>query len=85
MMSSMACACLVLLPVTLHSVSGMTSAVWSHPVLSICYTEHSSYHGAVLSDHIISVTMFRSGQLSRCCTVETNCSGLHVCKRFSNA
>jgi hypothetical protein len=63
----------------------MASAAWSGPVLSLWCTEHGSSHGAVLSDHITTVAMSRSGQLGRCCTIETHCSGIHVCSRFSNA
>jgi hypothetical protein len=59
-------------------MSCTTSAVWSHPVLSLCCTEHGPYHGAVLLGHITSVAMSRSGQLGRRCTIELHCSGLHV-------
>jgi hypothetical protein len=54
------------------------SAVWSRPVLSLCCIEHGPYRGVVLSDHITSVAMSRSGQLGRRCTIEPHCSGLHV-------
>jgi hypothetical protein len=50
-------------------MSCTASAAWSHPVLLLCCTEHGSYHGTILSGHITSVAMFRSGQLGRCCTV----------------
>jgi hypothetical protein len=66
-------------------MSCTTSAAWSRPVLSLCCTEHGLYHGAVLSGRITSVAMFRNGQLGQHCTVETHCSGLHVCRCFSNA
>jgi hypothetical protein len=66
-------------------ISCMASAAWSYPVLSLCYTEHDPYHGAILSGRITSVAMCRSGQLGRHCTVGTHCSGLHVHMRFSNA
>jgi hypothetical protein len=85
MMSLKAWTCLILLPVTLHSVSDTTSAAWSRPVLSLCCTEHGPYRDVILSGRITSVAMSRSGQLGRRCTVETHCSGLHVCRRFSNA
>jgi hypothetical protein len=52
------------------------SAAWSHPVSSPCYTEHGQRCGVVLSGHIITVVMSRSGQLNLCCTVEPNCSGM---------
>jgi hypothetical protein len=52
------------------------SAAWSHHVSSPCYTEHGQRYGAVLSDRITTVAMFRSGQLCMCCTVEPNCSGM---------
>jgi hypothetical protein len=61
------------------------SAAWSRPVLSLCCTEHGPSRGNVLSGHITSVAMSRSGQLGRCCTVETHCNDLHVYKCFSNA
>jgi hypothetical protein len=59
-------------------MSCTTSAVWSRPVLSLCYTEHGQCCGAVLSGRITTVAMSRSGQLGLRCTVEPNCSGLHV-------
>jgi hypothetical protein len=55
-----------------------TSAAWSHPVLSLCCTEHGQHHGAVLSDRITTVAMSRSGQLGQRCTVEPHYSSLHV-------
>jgi hypothetical protein len=66
-------------------MSCMTPAAWSRPVLSLCCTEYGPSHGAVLSGHITSVAMYRSGQLGRRCTIEMHCSGLHVCRCFSNA
>jgi hypothetical protein len=50
-----------------------------------CSTEHILYRGAVMSGRITAVTMSRSGQLGRRYTVGMHCSGLHVCRRFSNA
>jgi hypothetical protein len=52
-------------------MSYMASAMWSHPVLSLCYIEHSSYHDVVMSGHITSVVISRSDHLGRCCTVES--------------
>jgi hypothetical protein len=66
-------------------MSCTVSAVWSHPILSLCYTEHNPSHGAVLSGRITFVAMSKSDQLDRHCTVEMHCSDLHVCRRFSNA
>jgi hypothetical protein len=57
-------------------MSCTTSAAWSRPVSSPCYTEHGQRCGAVLSGRITTVAMSRSGQLGICCTVEPNCSGL---------
>jgi hypothetical protein len=57
-------------------MSCTTSASWSRPVSSPCYTEHGQRCGAILSGRITTVAMSRSGQLSLCCTVEPNCSGL---------
>jgi hypothetical protein len=57
-------------------ISCTTSAVWSRPVSSPCYTEHGQRCGAVLSGHITTVAMSRSGQLGLRCTVEPNCSGM---------
>jgi hypothetical protein len=39
------------------------SVAWSHLVLSLCCTEHGPYYGVILSGHITSVAMSRSGQL----------------------
>jgi hypothetical protein len=66
-------------------MSYTTSAAWSHPVLSLCCIEHGPSRGAILSGRITSVAMSTNGQLGRCCTVESHCSGIHVCRRFSNA
>jgi hypothetical protein len=66
-------------------MSCTTPAVWSHPVLSLCCTEHGSSRGAVLSCHITIVVMSRSGQLAQRYTVGMHCSVLHVCRYFSNA
>jgi hypothetical protein len=49
-----------------------TSAVWSRPASSPCYTEHGQCCGAVLSGRITTVVMFRSDQLGLRCTVESN-------------
>jgi hypothetical protein len=57
-------------------MSYTVSAAWSHPVSSPCYTEHGQRCGAVLSGCITTVAMSRSGQLSLCCSVEPNCSGI---------
>jgi hypothetical protein len=57
-------------------MSCTTSAAWSHHVSSPCYTEHGQRCGAVLSGHITTVAMSRSGQLCLRCTVESNCSGM---------
>jgi hypothetical protein len=61
------------------------SAAWNRPVLSLCCIEHGPSRDVVLSGHITAVAMSRSGQLDRRCTVGMHCSGLHVCRRFSNA
>jgi hypothetical protein len=61
------------------------SAAWSRPILSLCCTESGSSRGAVLSGRITTIAMFRSDQLGRCCIVGMHCSGLHVCRRLSNA
>jgi hypothetical protein len=42
-------------------MSCMASTAWSRPVLSLCCTEYGTYHGAILSGHIISIAMSRSG------------------------
>jgi hypothetical protein len=57
-------------------MSCTTLAAWSRIVSSPCYTEHGQRCGAVLSDRITTVAMFRNGQLSLRCIVELNCSGM---------
>jgi hypothetical protein len=57
-------------------MSCTTSAIWSRPVSSPCYTEHGQRCGAVLMGRITIVAMSRSSQLGLCCTVEPNCSGM---------
>jgi hypothetical protein len=57
-------------------MSCTASAAWSHHVSSPCYTEHGQHCGAVLSDCITTVAMYRSGQLGLRCSVEPNCSGM---------
>jgi hypothetical protein len=57
-------------------ISCTTSAAWSRPVSSPCYTEHGQCCGAVLSGRITTVAMFKSGQLGLRCTVELNYSGM---------
>jgi hypothetical protein len=59
-------------------MSYMAPAAWSSLVLSICCTEHGPSRGAVLSGHINTVAISRSGQLGRRYTIEPHCSGLHV-------
>jgi hypothetical protein len=66
-------------------ISYTTPAAWSRLVLSFCCTEHGPSRGVMLSGHITTVVMYMSGQMGRRCTVGTHCSGLHVCKHFSNA
>jgi hypothetical protein len=55
-----------------------TLATWSRHVLSFCCTEYDQRCGAVLSGRITTVAMSRSGQLGLRCTVEPNCSSMHV-------
>jgi hypothetical protein len=59
-------------------MSCTTLAAWSHPVLSLCYIEHGPSYGVILLGHITIVAMSRSDQLGRRCTIEPQCSGLHV-------
>jgi hypothetical protein len=59
-------------------MSCTTSAEWSRPVSSPCYTKHGQRCGAVLSGHITTVAMSRSGQLGLRCTIEPNCSGMYT-------
>jgi hypothetical protein len=40
------------------------SAAWSHPVLSLCCTEHGSSRDAILLGHITAVAMYKSDQLT---------------------
>jgi hypothetical protein len=57
-------------------MSCTASVAWSCLVLSLCCTEPGPSRGAVLSGHITTVFMSRSGELGLCCTVELNCSDL---------
>jgi hypothetical protein len=57
-------------------MSCTTSAAWSGHISSPCYTEHGQRCGAILSGHITTIAMSRSGQLGLRRTVELNCSGL---------
>jgi hypothetical protein len=49
----------------------MSSTAWAHLILSPATrcTEHCQRRGAVLSGHITTVVVFRSGQLGRYCTI----------------
>jgi hypothetical protein len=60
-------------------MSCTTLAAWSRPVSSPCYTEYGQRCGVILSGHITTVAMSRSGQLGLHCTIEPNCSGLSAC------
>jgi hypothetical protein len=60
------------------------SAAWNRPILSLCCIEPGPSRDAIMSGYITILAMFRSGQLTRHCTVGTHCSGLHVCSRLSN-
>jgi hypothetical protein len=60
-------------------MSCTTSAVWSRPVSSPCYTEHGQRCCAILLGRIITVAISKSGQLGLRCTVEPNCSGMSAC------
>jgi hypothetical protein len=51
-------------------MSCTTSAAWSHPVSSPCYTKHSQRCGSILSDRINTVAMSMSDQLGLHCTIE---------------
>jgi hypothetical protein len=66
-------------------ISCTVSAVWSHPILSLCCSEHGPSRDAILLSHTTTIAMSRSGQLGRRCTVRRHCSSLHVCRRLSNA
>jgi hypothetical protein len=57
-------------------MSCTTSAVWSRPVSSPCYTEYGQHCGAILSGRITTVVMSKSGQLCLRCIVKPNCSDL---------
>jgi hypothetical protein len=57
-------------------MSCTTSAAWSHPISSPCYTEHGQCCGVILSGRITTVVISRCGQLRLCCTVEPNCGGM---------
>jgi hypothetical protein len=59
-------------------MSYTTSTAWSRPVSSPCYTKHGQRRDAVLSGRITTVTMSKSDQLGRCCTVELNYSDMSV-------
>jgi hypothetical protein len=59
-------------------MSCTASTAWSHPVLSLCCTEHGPYRSAILSGRITSIVISMSGKLGRRCTIEPHCSGLHV-------
>jgi hypothetical protein len=50
-------------------ISCAASVVWSHHVLSHCCTEHGHRRGVVLLGRITIVTISKSGQLGRWCTV----------------
>jgi hypothetical protein len=60
-------------------MSYTTSAAWSRPVSSPCYTEHGQRCGAVLSGRITTVAISRSGQLDLRCIIEPNCSDMSTC------
>jgi hypothetical protein len=57
-------------------MSCMASAAWSRPISSPCCTKHGQRHGAILSSHITTVAMSRSGQLGLRCTIQLNYSGM---------
>jgi hypothetical protein len=57
-------------------MSCTVSAAWSRHISSLYFIEHGQCRGAVLSIRIITVAISRSGQLSRCCTVEPHYSGM---------
>jgi hypothetical protein len=57
-------------------MSRTTSTAWSRPVLLLCCTEHGQHCGAILSGHITTVAMSKSGQLGLRCTIELNYSGM---------
>jgi hypothetical protein len=53
-------------------ISCITSVAWSHPILSLCCTEHGSSRGAVLSGHITTVAACTS---CRCFSNTRACLG----------
>jgi hypothetical protein len=57
-------------------MSCVVSAAWSRSVSSPCCTKHDQRRGAVLSSHITTIVMSRSGQLGRRCTIKPNCSDI---------
>jgi hypothetical protein len=57
-------------------MSCTTLAAWSRLVLSLCCTKPGPSRGVVLSGHITTIAMSRSGQLGLHCTVELYCIGL---------
>jgi hypothetical protein len=59
-------------------MSSTAWAAWSRHVLSLCCTEYGQRCGAVLLGRITTVAMSRSDQVGVCCTVEPNCSGMHI-------
>jgi hypothetical protein len=65
-------------------ISWPVSAAWSYSVLSLCCTKHGPSCDVVLLGRITTVVISMSDQLGRRCTVGMHCSGLHVCRRFSN-
>jgi hypothetical protein len=58
-------------------ISCASSAVWSS-VLSHCCTEHGQWHCVVMSGHITTVAISKSGQLGRRCTIATCAHVLRV-------
>jgi hypothetical protein len=46
-------------------MSFLVSPAWSHPVLSLYYTEHGMSCDAVLLGYITTIAIFRSGQLGQ--------------------
>jgi hypothetical protein len=57
-------------------MSYTTSAAWSRPISSPCYTGHGQRCGAVLSGRITTIVVSRSGQLCMRYSVEPNCSDM---------
>jgi hypothetical protein len=60
-------------------------AAWSHPVLSLYCTEHGPSCGAILSGHITLSPCPGVVSWADAALVGTHCSGLHICRCFSNA